>query len=99
MMDFWINALKVVSIVAAGIFGTLGLLTKYKDGDRITRWGKIALGGIVFSSMLSLALQLLQTSKETAQQQQAAIKSAQEARKAEEAAMATSKQLQDILVT
>ena len=98
-MDLWISGMKVVSIVASGAFGMLGLLTKYKEGDRMTRWGRIALGGIVFSAVLSLSLQLLQTAKETAKQQAEAARSAIEARKAEEAARATSKQLKDILTT
>jgi hypothetical protein len=99
-MDFWINSIKMMSIVLAGFFGTLGLLTKYRDkNDKITRPGKFALGGIIFTAGLSLMLQFLQTSKESAQQTANAIRSAAEARKSEASAKETSKRLEDILTT
>jgi len=89
-----------MSIVLAGFFGTLGLLTKYRDkNDNITRHGRIALGGIIFTAVLSLALQLLQTSKESVKQREDAIRSAAEARKSEASAKETSKRLEDILST
>jgi len=52
--DFWIGSLKVISMLSAGLFGALGLITKYKDeNNRITRWGKTALAGLEVSWALS----------------------------------------------
>jgi hypothetical protein len=63
-MDFWYSVFKVVSLVATGLFGALGLLTKYRDDQgRITRWGRIALGGIILSSAVSLILYALEASR------------------------------------
>jgi hypothetical protein len=100
-MEFWISSVKVLSIIAAGLFGALALLTKYKNDEtgKITKWGKFALGGIVFTALLSLTLQLLETSKEAEKREEEANKAALEARKAEESAKATAKRLEDILVT
>lgn len=100
-MEFWIGLIKALSAIATGFFGVLALLTKYKDDNtgKITHWGKIALGGIIFSSLLSVVLLNLETSKESAKQQAEATKAASEARKAEESSKATLKNLQNILVT
>jgi hypothetical protein len=63
-MDFLYDLLKITSLIATAVFGGLGLLTKYKDDEgKITRWGKIALGGIIISSIVSLTLYLLETNK------------------------------------
>lgn len=62
-MEDWISFFKVVSVLVAGSFGVLGLLTKYKDEKgKITKWGKVALTVILFSSSLSLGLHILETS-------------------------------------
>jgi hypothetical protein len=63
-MDLLYSLLKVTSMIATGVFGALGLLTKYKnDHGKITKWGKVALGGILISSGISLGLYILETSK------------------------------------
>lgn len=63
-MDLLYGLLKIVSMIATGVFGALGLLTKYKnDQGQITKWGKVALGGILVSSVISLGLFILETSK------------------------------------
>lgn len=87
-MDAWISLFKITSILAAGFFGALGLLTKYKDdAGKITRWGRVALGGILLSSSFSVLLYALEASK---------AKAAAEKAKAE--ANATAQLLQNILV-
>jgi hypothetical protein len=75
-------------MIATGIFGALGLLTKYKnDEGKITKWGRVALAGILISSAISLGLYVLETSRAKA----AAIK-------AEGVAKATAQKLETILV-
>lgn len=62
MFDGATAILKIASMVASALFGALGLLTEYKGKDgTITRWGKVALSGIVLSALLSLTLQWLET--------------------------------------
>lgn len=87
-MDLLYGLLKITSMIATGMFGALGLLTKYKnDQGKITKWGKVALGGILVSSGVSLGLYILETSKAKA----AAIKATAEAE-------ATAQKLETILV-
>jgi hypothetical protein len=97
-LDTLISMLKVVSITAAGVFGAMGLLTKYKDDEsgKINKWGKVALAGIIMSALISLSLQFLESSRESLKQQLAAAKSAADARLAEESATRTAKKLEDI---
>lgn len=86
-MDTWFSLLKITSIIAAGLFGALGLLTNHKDETgKVTRWGRIALGGILLSSSISVILYALETSK---------AKAAADKAKAE--ANATAQLLQNIL--
>lgn len=87
-MDLLYSLLKIISMIATGIFGALGLLTKYKnDQGKITKWGKVALGGILISSGISLGLYILETSRAKA----AAVKAQAEAK-------ATGQKLETILV-
>jgi hypothetical protein len=84
-MDLW-TILKIISMLATGGFAALALLTKYKDDNgKITKWGKIALGGIVLSFIFSLILFLVETSK-----------AKEAAAKAKADADATTKSLEDI---
>lgn len=66
-MDALYSVLKITSMLGTGAFGALALLTKYKDdAGKMTKWGKVALGGIVISSSISLGLYLLEVSKSKA---------------------------------
>lgn len=58
-MDF-VAAWKASSIILTGAFGILGLLTEFKDKEKkaITKWGYIALAGIVISTAFGTAAQL-----------------------------------------
>jgi len=62
-MDF-VSAWKIVSIGLTGIFGMLGLLTEYKDKvtGRVTKFGRIALAGIILSTLFGMAAQVQETS-------------------------------------
>lgn len=87
-MESLYSIMKIASMIATGLFGALALLTKYKNEDgRITKWGKIALSGIIMSVAFSLGLYTLETARAKA----AAVK-------AEAEAKAQSKQLETILV-
>lgn len=80
------SLLKITSMIATGAFGALALLTKYKDDKgKMTKWGKVALSGIIISSVISLSLYVLETSKARAA-----------AEKAKAEAEATTKTLQSI---
>jgi hypothetical protein len=63
-IDLLYSLLKIISMLATGAFGALGLLTNYKDDQgKITKWGKVAIGGILISSGISLVLYALETSR------------------------------------
>lgn len=87
-MDFWISFFKILSILSAGLFGVLSLVTRYRDEKtgNITRWGRIALGGVLLSATVSLALQVLETSR-----------AKEAAKKARAEADATAQILKDVL--
>jgi hypothetical protein len=56
-MDF-VTGLKALLTILAGFFGVLGLIKDFKDKKgRVTRWGRISLGGILLSSGLGLVIQ------------------------------------------
>lgn len=63
MADF-VTVWKALSIVLTGAFGILGLLTEYRDKEtnKITRWGRIALIGILVSSFGGVVAQILESS-------------------------------------
>lgn len=60
-MDFWISIFKVISMISTGVFGSMALVKKFKDDEGLTKWGRVALGGIVLSSIVSLTLFALET--------------------------------------
>lgn len=71
----WYSLLKITSMIATGMFGGLGLLTRYKDErGKITPWGKIALVGILLSSAFSLGLYYLEMEKSRKQSDEAKAK-------------------------
>ncbi|HEY2292283.1 MAG TPA: hypothetical protein VGM86_16410 [Thermoanaerobaculia bacterium] len=47
---------KITSIVATAVFAALGITKEFKDkqSGRVTKWGKIAIGGICISLLISL---------------------------------------------
>lgn len=92
-MDFWYGLLKVISMIATGIFGAIALLTKYKnEDDKVTIWGKLALGGILISVSISIGLYVLETVKA----KEEAVKAQSRAEKAQADAEQTSQLLNGI---
>src|SRR4051794_297235 len=48
---------KLLSLLAAGSFGALGIATKSVDErHKLTRWGWAALGGVLLSTALSVTI-------------------------------------------
>jgi hypothetical protein len=60
-----LNILKLIGLVLTGAFGILGLLTEFRNDKtkKITKWGKVALSGIVLSTALSVVAQVLESAK------------------------------------
>lgn len=86
-METIISAIKIISMLATGAFGVLGLITNYKDeSGKITKWGKVALSGVVLSAVLSLFLYGLEASRAKVA-----------AKEAQDKAEATTRVLTDIL--
>jgi hypothetical protein len=56
----WSQIIATISLIATAAFGILALVTNYRQEDRITRWGKIAAGGIIGSAILSILAGILQ---------------------------------------
>ena len=54
MITVGLAVLKFAAILLAGLFGGLGLLVNYKDSTgRISKWGRVALVGIVISTLVA----------------------------------------------
>ena len=48
---------KLISLVLAAAFAILGTLTSYKNDDgNVTRWGRLAIIGVIVSGLLSAVL-------------------------------------------
>lgn len=61
MFELLLALLQVLGVILAGGFGLLGLLTKYRDeAGRITRWGRVALVGVVVSTLVAVSAQALE---------------------------------------
>ncbi|MFB1487245.1 MULTISPECIES: hypothetical protein [unclassified Thiocapsa] len=75
-MALLITLLKLISTTLAGAFGVLALLVEYKDENgKVTKWGKIALWGVIISTMVSFSMQLLEHLNAEISAQAASIRS------------------------
>jgi hypothetical protein len=73
MSEIALAVLQVLGVVLTGIFGLLGLLTKYRnDVGRITKWGRIALVGIVVSTLVAVSSQALEAVRKARESRAAA---------------------------
>jgi len=81
VIDWGLLVLKFLSIGLTGVFGVMALLVQYKDANgNITRWGRIALIGVLGSTgvaatttgleLLKGAAQAARTAKQTLEQTQ-----------------------------
>jgi hypothetical protein len=64
-METALTILKLAGLVLAGAFGALGLLKDFRDDKTkaLTKWGKIALYGILASTALAFIAQVLDSAK------------------------------------
>jgi hypothetical protein len=64
-LDTALAIIKLGSVVLTGCFAIFGLLVEYKDKatGKITKGGRLALIGIVFSTTLALVSQLIEQRK------------------------------------
>ena len=69
MLGLLLTLLKFLSIIATAFFGIAGLLHDFKDNnDRITKWGRISLAGILLSGMIAGATEIALIFKSRAQE-------------------------------
>lgn len=71
-----VNILTIASILSAAGFGALGLFTDFKKDGKVTRYGRMAVGGIMLSAAFSIGVGLLQGRIEAKRSQAAATKEA-----------------------
>jgi hypothetical protein len=64
----WISVWKALSILLTGAFGVLGSLTDFRDKatNKITRWGRISLVGIVLSALVGAGFQFKESLEDAA---------------------------------
>jgi hypothetical protein len=78
MTDLVLSALKLVALAIAGTLGVVGIIGETRDSRRhLTRWGKIALMGIIASTLVAGITQALEVIRD----KQEAEKKAREARR------------------
>jgi hypothetical protein len=62
MIEISLIALKFAALVVGGIFAAIGLLTDYRHEDgRVSKWGKIALFGIILSTIIAAGTQAVES--------------------------------------
>jgi len=68
----FLSTWRAISVALTGAFGALGLLTEYRDKkrDRVTPWGRVALAGILASTILGVIAQVAESASEYRKTQQ-----------------------------
>ena len=60
-MDLLLTTVKVMGLLFSGLFGLLGTVHDFREADgKYTRWGKVAIGGILVSVLLAVVAQLME---------------------------------------
>lgn len=81
MIEIALIVLKFAALITGGIFAAIGLLTNYRHEDgTVSKWGKIALFGIVLSTIIGAGTQAVETYRD----RDAALKNDAANRKSEE---------------
>lgn len=55
-MDYLLTIVKFTSLILAAAFAILGTVTDYKVDGKVTKWGRVAIIGVVVSGLLSSIL-------------------------------------------
>lgn len=73
-MTSWLVALRILSVAVSGVFASLALVTDYKDHEtkRMTKWGRVALWGVVVSIALSIGSLLMEATQNSQRDRSAA---------------------------
>ena len=66
LTDVLIQVCKLGGVIWAAVFGVMALLTTFRDEktQQVTRWGHVALSGIIVSTVLAVGAQLLEYIRE-----------------------------------
>ncbi|WP_282609996.1 hypothetical protein [Pelagibius sp. Alg239-R121] len=61
MLQTALFVLKIFSAILAGVFGAIGTVKEFRGEDgQVTTWGKVALVGVVVSSITAVSTQIVQ---------------------------------------
>jgi hypothetical protein len=55
-MDYLLTIVKFTSLILAAAFAILGTTTDYKQDGKVTKWGRVAIIGVIVSGLLSSIL-------------------------------------------
>lgn len=62
MIEILLIALKFAALIVGGVFAAIGLLTNYRHEDgTVSKWGKIALFGIILSTIIAAGTQAVES--------------------------------------
>jgi hypothetical protein len=65
MIEIALIVLKFAALITGGVFAAIGLLTDYRDKHgTVTKWGKIALFGIVLCTIIGAGTQAVESYRE-----------------------------------
>lgn len=75
-----VDGLQIIAPTAAALFALLGLFTEYKKDGKVTRYGRLAVVGIVLSALCSLLTQWAQGGLDEERSEMAALQAAAQLR-------------------
>lgn len=94
MIEITLIALKFAALIVGGVFAAIGLLTNYRNEDKtVSKWGKIALFGIVLSTIIGAGTQAVESYRNRA----AALANDAANRKSEEQSRKSEEQTRNVL--
>ncbi len=84
LLTVGLTILKFVAIGTAAVFGVLALTVEYRDKKgKMTKWGRVALLGVVISAVISASIQTLETINANLDSREAARRAADQLRRSE----------------
>src|SRR5688500_18905527 len=80
----WLILLKLLATLSTAIFAIIGVVGDRKDAQgRLTRWGKIAIGGVIISLGIAIATQILELRRDKIRGEEAAARMAEDVKRQE----------------